>query len=326
MRRRDFIAGIAGSTALGPLAARAQQPVMPVIGFLRNTPAAGSVQIVGAFRQGLKDSGFEEGKNVAIEWRWVEDDHNDRLPALADDLVRRRVDVIVANGPSAFAAKAAKSKTPIVFLTGADPVAAGLVSSLNRPGGNLTGVVFTVADLASKRLGLLHSLVPTAALIAVLLDPNAPGTPAELRGVEQARHVINPQIVVFNAASEHEINEAFEAIVHTGAGALHVGGGPLFFGHRRQIVALASRHALPAIYLLREYLEVGGLMSYGASITDAYRRAGVFAGRILKGEKPADLPVELATKLDLIINLPTAKAFGLNIPPTLLAIADEVIE
>jgi putative ABC transport system substrate-binding protein len=324
MRRRNFITLVGGALAL-PLTARAQQPTMPVVGFLRNTSAANSARIVGAFRQGLHDAGFDEGRNVAIEWRWA-DDQNDQLPALAAELVRRQVAVIVANGPSAKVAKAATATTPIIFLTGADPVAAGLVASLSRPGGNLTGVVFTVAELTTKRLGLLHTLVPTAAVIAVLLDPNAPGTAAELRGVEQARHAIHPQIVVFNTANERDFNAAFEAIVQAGAGALYVGGGPLFFNHRRQIVALASRHALPASYLLREYLEVGGLMSYGASITDAHRRAGVYVARILKGEKPADLPVELATKLDLVINRASAKALGLNIPPTLLALADEVIE
>jgi putative ABC transport system substrate-binding protein len=298
---------------------------MPVIGFLRNTSAASSARIVDAFRQGLHDAGFDEGRNVAIEWRWA-DDQNDQLPALAAELVRRQVAVIVANGPSAKVAQAATATTPIIFLTGADPVAAGLVSSLGRPGGNLTGVVFTVAELTTKRLGLLHTLVPAAAVIAVLLDPNAPGTAAELRGIEHARHTIDRQIVIFNAANERDLNAAFEAIVQAGAGTLYVGGGPLFFNHRRQIVALASRHSLPASYLLREYLEVGGLMSYGASITDAHRRAGFYVARILKGEKPADLPVELATKLDLVINRATAKALGLNIAPTLLALADEVIE
>jgi putative ABC transport system substrate-binding protein len=325
MRRRDFIILLGGAAAALPRAARAQQPAMPVVGFLRSTAAADSAHLVSAFRQGLGEAGFVEGQNVAVEYRWA-DDQRDRLPGLVADLVRRRVAVIVANTAAAQAAKAATATTAIVFLTGSDPVETGLVASLSRPGGNITGLVFTTADLAAKRLGLLHELVPKAAVIAVLLDPNGPGTPAELRGVEEARRAITPQIVVVKAASEPEFNAAFATIVQAGAGALYVGGGPFFLSRRRQIVALVSRHGLPASYVAREYLEAGGLMSYGTSQTDAYRRAAGYAGRILKGAKPADLPVELATKFELVINLASAKGMGLDIPPMLLARADDVIE
>jgi putative ABC transport system substrate-binding protein len=298
---------------------------MPVIGFLRSTTSTGSAQIVSAFRQGLSEAGLVEGQNVAVEYRWA-DDQRDRLPGLVADLVRRQVAVIVANTIAAQAAKTEATTTPIVFVSGSDPVGTGLVASLSRPGSNITGVVFTTADSAAKRLGMLHELVPNAAVIAVLLDPNAPGTPTELRGVEEARRAIGLQVVVVKAAREGELNSAFATIVQAGAGALHVGGGPFFNSHRRQIVALVSRHGLPAIHVQRQYPEAGGLMSYGPSQTDAYRRAAGYVGRILKGEKAGDLPVELASKFDLIINLATAKAMGLEIPPMLLARADEVIE
>ena len=325
MRRRDFITLLGGAAAAWPLAARAQQPELPVVGFFRSTAAAGSAHLVRAFRHGLNEAGFVEGQNVAIEYRWADGQH-DRLPGLALDLVRRKAAVIVADSPAARAVKAASATTPIVFLSGADPVGIGLVKSLSRPGGNMTGVVFTTADLAAKRLGLLHELVPKATVIAVLLDPNTPGAPAELRGLEEARRTIGPQIVVFKAASERDFNAAFASIVQAGAGALHVGGGPVFLSQRRQIVALASRHGLPASYVFREYVEAGGLMSYGASQTDAYRRAAGYAARILKGEKAGDLPVELAAKFELVINIATAKGMGLEIPPMLLARADDVIE
>ena len=299
---------------------------MPVIGFLRSTPAAGFEYLVNAFRQGLNDAGFVEGKNVAIEYRWA-DNQPDRLPGLAADLVRRQVAAIVASGTEAAqAAKAATTTTPIVFVIGADPVRTGLVASLNRPGGNITGVVFTVVDLAAKLLGLLHELVPKASVIAVLRDPNFPETEVESRDLEEAGRAIGRQILMVNAANEREFNAAFATIVQAGAGGLLIGAGPFFLSQRRQLVALAGRHALPTMYNAREYAEVGGLISYGPSQTDAYRRAGVYVGRILKGEKAGDLPVELATKFELVINLATAKALGLEIPPTLLARADEVIE
>jgi putative ABC transport system substrate-binding protein len=326
MIRREFIMLLGGAVATWSLVARAQQPgKLPVVGFLRTTAAAGSTHLVGAFRQGLNEAGFVEGQNVAIAYRWA-DDQRDRLPGLAADLIRRQAAVIVANGIAAQAAKAATTKIPIVFATGTDPVRVGLVASLSRPGGNVTGVVFTVTDLAAKQLGLLHELVPKAAVIAVMGDPNQPESELELREAEAAGRAIGRQILIVKAASEREFNAAFATIVQAGAGALFVRGGPLYLTHRRQLVALAARHALPASYVSREYPEAGGLMSYGPSLTDAYRRAGTFVGRILKGEKPGDLPVELASKFELVINLATAKAIGLEVPPMLLARADEVIE
>ena len=305
--------------------ARGQQPAMPVIGFLRNTTAAGSTHLVDALRHGLNEAGFIEGQNVAIEYRWA-DDHQDRLPRLAADLVRRQVAIIVANANSTPAAKAATSTIPIVFVAGGDPVNTGLVDSLNRPSGNVTGVTFTSSSLDAKRLQLLLELAPKAAMIAVLLDPNARDFEIELRDVEQAARLLGRKIVIVKAGSEREFDAAFANIVQAGARALLVSTGPFFLGRRRQLVALATRHTIPAIYYAREFVEAGGLMSYGASQTDAYRRAGIYIGRIFKGEKPGDLPVQLPTKYDLVINLGTAKALGLELPATLLALADEVIE
>ena len=326
MRRREFLGMLGASAAAWPLAARAQQPALPVVGFLRSTAADdSSAHLVTAFLRGLKEAGFVDGQNMAIEYRWA-DGSADRLPALARDLVSRQVAVIVANQAAAQAAKAATTAVPIVFVTGADPISGGLVGSINRPEGNVTGVVFTTGELTAKRLGLLHELVPNAAVIGVLLDPGGPAPDELLRGVEEARRAIGRQIKIVEAVREDELDAAVKSIVQAGAGALLVGGGPFFLGQRRQLVALAARHALPASYILRQYTEAGGLMSYGPSMTDAYRRAGAYAARILKGARPADLPVEQAAKFDLVINLKTAKALGLEIPPMLLARADEVVE
>jgi putative ABC transport system substrate-binding protein len=314
-----------GGAAAWPLAAHAQQPAMPVVGFLRSTAAASSGELVGAFRQGLREAGFVEGQNVTVEYRFA-DDQDDRIPGLAAEFVRRQVAVIYANGVAVPAVKATTATIPIVFTTGFDPVRTGFVASLSRPGGNVTGVVFTTTDLAAKQLGLLQELAPKAAIIAVLGDPNLPELEVELRDLEAAGRAIGRQILVVKAARETEFNAAFATVVQGGAGALLVRGGPILHNRRRQLVALAIRHALPASYTSRDYPEVGGLMSYGPSLTDAHRRAGIYVGRILKGAKPADLPVEMATKFDLVINLATAKATNLDIPPMLLARADEVIE
>jgi putative ABC transport system substrate-binding protein len=326
VRNRRQLIALLGGAAAWPLAARAQQAAMPVIGFLRSTPAAGFEYLVHALRQGLNDAGFVEGRNVAVEYRWA-DNQPDRLPGLAADLVRRQVAAIVASGPGAVqAAKAGTTTTPIIFVIGADPVRTGLVASLNRPGGNTTGVVFTLVDLAAKLLGLLHELVPKASVIAVLRDPNAAEAEVESRDLEEAGRAIGRQILMVNAADEREFNAAFATVGRAGAGGLLIGSGPYFLSQRRHLVALAGRYAVPTMYNTRQYAEVGGLISYGPSLTDAYRRAGVYVGRILKGEKPADLPVELASKFELVINLGTAKAFEFTIPATLLATADEVIE
>jgi putative tryptophan/tyrosine transport system substrate-binding protein len=323
MRRRDFVT-LLGGAATWPLAARAQQAV-PVIGFVRSTSLADSTRLVTAFRQGLEEAGFVEGKNVTIEYRWAEN-QPDRLPALVADLIRRPAAVIVGNTPPALAAKAATAAIPIVFVVGGDPIRLGLIASLNRPGGNATGVVFTTTDLTAKRLGLLHELVPKAVVMAALLDPNAPEHETELRDLEEAGRAIGRQILFVKAADERDFAAGFGTIVQAGAGGLLLGSGALLFSRRRQLATLAARHALPAISPTRNFAEAGGLMSYGASFTDAYRRAGHYAGRILKGEKPGDLPVELASKFELVINLATAKGMGLDIPPMLLARADEVIE
>ncbi len=296
-----------------------------MVGFLRSTSAAGSAHLVRAFRQGLNEAGYVEGQNVAIELRWADDRH-DRLPALAADLVRRPVAVIVANTPAALAAKAVTATTPIVAVSGSDPVRMGLVASFNRPGANVTGVVFLTGDLTAKRLGLLHELVPKTAVIAVLGDPNYSEIELVAKEAQEAGRTIGRQILIVKAASERDFNAAFATIVQADAGGLLVGGGPFFNSQRRQLVALAARHALPASYVFREYAEAGGLMSYGASQTDGYRRAGSYVGRILNGAKPADMPVELASKFELVINLATAKALGLAVPSSMQLLADEVIE
>ena len=314
MRRRDFITLLCG--AAWPLAARAQQPAMPVIGFLRSASLVDTTHLVTSFRQGLKEAGFIEAQNVAIEYRSAED-HLDRLPALVADLIRRQVAVIVGNHNAALAAKAATTTLPIIFATGADPVRANLVPSLNRPGGNVTGVSFLADVLGAKRLELLRRLVPTATTVAMLVSPESPNTEAERSDVQAAAQAIGQQLVILDVRSDREIETAFATLVQRGAGALLCGAGAFLNSHRERIVALAARHGVPAIYNLREFVTAGGLMSYAPSITDVYRQAGIYAGRILKGEKPADLPVQAPTKYELVVNLKTAKALGLDLPSTL---------
>jgi putative ABC transport system substrate-binding protein len=325
MHRRSFLSLLGTSAAAWPLAARAQQAAVPVIGYLDSKVAAAASYQVEAFRRGLNQAGFVEGRNVAIEFRWAEGGL-DRLPELAADLVRRGVTVIVANNASTPAAKAATSTIPIIFVSGDDPVAAGLVTSLNRPGGNVTGVSYTSSPLNQKRLELLHELVPKPAVIAVLLDPTQRSYETQLRDMEAAARSLGRQILIVKAGTESEIDAAFATIVQAGAGALFVSSAAFYVSRRRQLVALVARHALPASYPGREDVVAGGLMSYGASDTDAYGRGALYVGRILKGAKPSDLPVELPTRYELVFNLATAKALKLDIPAKLLALADEVIE
>jgi putative ABC transport system substrate-binding protein len=325
--RRAFLASIAGSLLAGPLAAEAQQRAMPVIGVLSTgSPGPSSAPFMAAFRQGLSEAGYVEGQNLAIEYRWAEG-HYDRLPALAADLVGRKVDLIMASSPpSALAAKSATSTIPIVFRSGADPVADGLVASLARPGGNLTGVSFVADELTAKRLELLSELVPRARVIALLMNPNNATAERVIRDVQEAARTKGLQLHVLKASSESEIDTAFASLVQLHAGALVVGADPFLTGRREQLVALASRHAVPSIYAWREFAASGGLISYGPSLTSAFRLVGHYAGKVLKGAKPADLPVQQPTKFELVINLKTAKALGLTIPQSLLLRADPVIE
>jgi putative tryptophan/tyrosine transport system substrate-binding protein len=328
MRRREFITLLSGAAAAWPPAARAQQPALPVIGFLHIASSDASADRLRAFRQGLKEAGFAERENVAIEYRWAEN-QTDRLPELAAELVRRKVAVIATTGGPAvaLAAKTATTTIPIVFTTAGDPVAQGLVANLNRPDANVTGVSFLVATLAAKQLGLLQELLPGAARIAVLVDPNNTLlTEAFIPNVRAAASAIRKQIDVLYASTGRDIDTVFESLAQKPVDALLVGPGAFFFNRRVQLVTLATRHAVPTIYGVREFVEAGGLMSYGTSLIDAYRQAGGYTGRILKGEKPADLPVMQSTKFEFVINLNTARAFGLTFPPGLLAIADEVIE
>jgi putative tryptophan/tyrosine transport system substrate-binding protein len=327
MRRREFITLLGGSAVAWPLAARAQQSALPVIGFLSGRSLDDSKQMMAALGQGLNEQGFVERQNVAIEYRWA-DGQYDRLPALAADLVRRQVAMILAVGsvPSPLAAKAATSTIPIVFIVGGDPVKFGLVASLNRPGGNLTGVSVLSGPLTAKRLELLHELVPQAGVIACLVNPNNPEADSQLTDIRAAARTFGQEVLILNASTDHELHTAFATLVRERVAGLLLGNDAFFVLRREQLVALAARHAIPAVYFLREFAAAGGLMSYGDTLTDAYRQVAVYIGRILKGTKPADLPVQQSTKVELIINLKTANALGLDVPPTLLARADEVIE
>jgi putative tryptophan/tyrosine transport system substrate-binding protein len=325
MKRRDFITLVGGAAAAWPLAARAQQPVMPVIGFLDGQSF--DLHLMTAFRQALKDAGYVDGRSVAIYFRSA-DGQTDRLVTLAGDIVGRRVAVIVTagGGASALAAYAATTTVPIVFVTGVDPVSSGLVMSLNRPGGNATGVYIFQQVLEGKRLGLLRELVPSAASMAVLLNPTNANFQTQLRGVQDAARDLGQQVSILSANTEREIDVAFATAAQSGARALLVGSDPFFGSERDQVIALAARHAVPAIYEGREFATAGGLASYGTSLADAYRQAALYAGRILRGEKPADLPIVQPTKFEFVINLKTAKALGLDVSPGLAASADEIIE
>jgi putative tryptophan/tyrosine transport system substrate-binding protein len=326
MDRRTFVI-LAGGLLAAPLTAQAQRSAIPVVGFLCSAPPVAYTPFVVAFRQGLSEAGYVERKNVAIEFRWAEG-HYDRLPGLASDLVRRQVAVLVATGGDApvLAAKAATAQIPIVFASGGDPVKAGVVASLNRPGGNVTGVNVIFTALVPKQVELLHELVPQAATIGALVNPNYPDVDLQRRELQEAATVIKQPIHVVSAGAERDIDAVFRTLVQQKTDALLVANDPFFVSRRDQIAALAARHAIPAIYSEREYTVAGGLMSYGASLRDAFRQVGIYAGRILKGAKPADLPVEQPTRFELIINLKTAKALGLTIPPSLLQRADQVIE
>jgi putative tryptophan/tyrosine transport system substrate-binding protein len=328
IRRRQFITLLAGAAAAWPLPARAQQPAVPVIGFLHSASAAAYAHLVAAFHKGLSEAGYSEGQNVAIEYRWSEG-HNERLPALAAELVRRQVAVIVTPGSTAatLAAKAATPTIPIVFLSAVDPVKTGLVASLNRPGGNVTGVSDIGVELAAKRLGLLHELLPGAARFALLVNPDNPGiTEAFVTEAQTAASAIGRQIEVVTASTNGDIDRAFATLVNKRADAFLVSTDALFVTRRVQLVTLAARHAVPAMYFRREFAEAGGLMSYGSNLADQFRQNGIYAGRILKGEKPAEMPVQLPTKFEFVVNLQTAKVLGIDVPATLLARADEVIE
>jgi putative ABC transport system substrate-binding protein len=327
IQRREFITLLGGAAATWPIVARAQQAAMPVIGILSATSSEENQDLMAAFHRGLKDQGFAEHQNVAIEYRWAQG-YYDRLPARVAELVSRRVAVIFATGGSAsgLAAKAATATIPIVFTTGGDPVKEGIVGSLNRPGGNITGVTFFAHALAAKRMELLRELVPSAGMIAVLVNQTNPNAVPDIEEIENAARVLGLQVHVLRASTDAEIDSAFANLSPSRVGALFVNADAFFFSRRSRIVALSARFSLPAIYARNEYVATGGLISYATRVADSFHQAGVYVGRILKGEKPGDLPVPQPTKFELVINLKTAKALGLEIPPKLLALADEVIE
>jgi putative ABC transport system substrate-binding protein len=325
MNRRQMIAGLSG-TAAWPLAARAQKPNMPVVGLLNSRAAGDDPQLLAAFRRGLSEAGYVEGDNVAIEYRFAENRY-DRLPVLAADLVRREVVVIAANGPAARAAKATTATVPIVFVAGFDPVEAGLVTNLNRPGGNVTGVTILGVELGPKRLELLHELIPGTTVIAALVNPRDPArAEIETRGLETAAHTLGLKLHVLHASTDRELEAVFASLAGLRAGGLVIGDEPFFNSRSEQLGALTSRYAVPAIYQLREFAAAGGLASYGADLADAYHLTGIYAGRILRGTKPADLPIQQSTKVELIINMKTAKALGITVPLPLSGRADEIIE
>ena len=327
MRRRSFITLLGGAAAGWPLAAGAQQQATPVIGFLSSRSPHEAAYVVAAFHRGLREGGYSEGQNVGIEYRWAEGEY-DRLPELAADLVRRRVALIASTGGigAAIAAKQATSTIPVVFTAGDDPIKHGLVASLNRPGGNVTGIYNFISAIEAKRFGLLRETAPAAGSIAVLLNPSYVGFDVQLKDLQEAARAVGRRIDVFHAGSEADIHAAFRAVARLPAPALLVGADPFFNGRREQLVTLAAHYSIPAMYELREYVLAGGLMSYGTNLADAYRQVGNYAARVLKGDKPADLPVVQASKFELVVNLKTAKALDLTIPPGVLAIADEVIE
>jgi ABC-type uncharacterized transport system substrate-binding protein len=327
MKRREFISLIGSVAATWPLAARAQKTTTPLIGWLASGTSKGYAPFAAAFRQGLSETGYVEGQNVAIEYRWAEG-QNDQLPALAADLVRRQVAIIAAAGtPSAFAAKAATATIPVVFSTALNPVEVGLVASLHHPGGNVTGVSNFVAVLVAKQFELLHELIPNSGVFGVLLNPTDPYiSPYITRDVQAAGRTLKREIHILNASTEDQIDAAFSTFAQLRARAVIIGADAFFISRRDQLIALAARHAIPTVYFLREFVAAGGLMSYGSNLADSYRLVGVYVGRILKGEKPADMPVQQPTKIELFINLKTAKALGLSVPPAMQARADEMIE
>jgi putative ABC transport system substrate-binding protein len=325
IRRREFITLLGGAAAGWPLAARAQQAAVPVIGFLNSQSPDAYADRLRSFRQGLKEAGYIEGENLAIDYRWAEN-QRERLPALAAELVRRQVAVIVTAGLAEFAAKAATTTIPIVFMSAEDPVRRGLVANLARPGGNLTGINFFGGELAAKRLELLRELVPQATRVAVLVNPNGPGAESTLRDIEPAARDMGLQIEVLSASTIGEIIAAFDTFTRERPNGLFIDADPFFTTRRVQLVHLATRHPVPATYVGREFADIGGLMSYGASLTDTWRQVGIYVGRILKGAKPADLPVVQSSKFELVINKETARMLGLTVPPQLFARADEVIE